>query len=282
MASIIDQILRIVSNPDAAHSGETRPFAAATSKFEQRAPSRQNDADIFLGQWASDLSEIAPDVVSSGGVPHFGADGRPGQALGALGSDIAPARMRVLELGPLEGAHTYQLEKMGVGEIVAVEANIQAFLKCLIVKNIANLKNANFLLGDFVEYLKQDASRYDLIVCCGVLYHMQDPLELIALMAKRTDRIYVWTHYHSEAVRQRVLHPLEVVRGGQRYIYHQLEYSDAGTGRFWGGNKPVASFLSREDVFRAFRQYGFGEFMLHGEELHHPNGPCLSVSFQRK
>jgi hypothetical protein len=29
---------------------------------------------------------------------------------------------------------------------------------------------AKFLLGDFVEYLKQDATRYDLIFCSGVLY----------------------------------------------------------------------------------------------------------------
>lgn len=282
MASIVDQIRKIVTRLDSGQSGAGRSIVSAASKFEQRAPHRQNDADIFAGQWASDLSDIAPEISSSGGVPHFGADGRPGEAMAALGLNKSPGDMRVLELGPLEGGHTYQLEKMGVGDIVAVEANVQAFLKCLIVKNIAELKNSRFLLGDFVEYLKHDSGRFDLIFCCGVLYHMEDPLRLIALMAERTDRIYVWTHYHSDAVRQRVVRPLEVERDGQRYIYHQLEYSDAGTDRFWGGNKAVASFLSRDDVFRAFRQYGFGEHVLHSEELHHPNGPCLSVSFQRK
>ncbi len=36
--------------------------------------------------------------------------------------------MNILELGPLEGAHTYQLR------ILAIEANAEAFLKCLVVK----------------------------------------------------------------------------------------------------------------------------------------------------
>ena len=61
---------------------------------------------------------------------------------------------RILELGPLEGAHTYQLEKLGAAEIVAIEANKEAFLKCLIIKELAQLERARFLLGDFVTYLE--------------------------------------------------------------------------------------------------------------------------------
>ena len=44
----------------------------------------------------------------------------------------------VLELGPLEGAHTYQLHQRGAN-IVAVEASKQAYLKCLITKEIVGL-----------------------------------------------------------------------------------------------------------------------------------------------
>ena len=249
-------------------------------KFEQRPPCAQNEIDIFAGHWASDLSDIAPGT-ASGKVRHFSEDRRPVEAMKALGAKKPAGELRILELGPLEAGHTYQFEKMGVGEIVAIEANIEAYLKCLIVKNIANLRNVRFLLGDIVEYLKHDQSRYDFIFCCGVLYHMKDPLELIQLMAARTDQIYLWTHYFTEESRPG-LPTVTVTHRDESYIYHQLAYENMDAGTFWGGNKPVASFLSRDDVLRAFRQHGFTQFQLHHEDLQHPAGPCLSVSLWRK
>lgn len=248
-------------------------------KFEQRAPRRQNEIDIFAGRWASDLSEIAPGTVS-GAVPHFAADMRPREAMQALAPDVPAAQLRILELGPLEGGHTYQFEKMGVGEIVAVEANVEAYLKCLIVQNIANLRNARFLFGDIVALLKEDTRRYDFIFCCGVLYHMSDPLQLIKLMSTHTDRVYLWTHYHTPESRPG-LQPLRVTHDGETYVYHRAIYTERTAGRFWGGNAPTASFLSRDDIVRAFRQHGLSDVVLHGEELSHPGGPCFSASFRR-
>lgn len=87
--------------------------------------------------------------------------------------------LTVLELGPLEAGHTYMLEKMGARSIVAVEANSRAYLKCLIVKELFELKRAKFLLGDFVAYLKNNTRHFDLCLASGVLYHMQNPAELL-------------------------------------------------------------------------------------------------------
>src|SRR5262249_12767810 len=248
-------------------------------KFEQRTPCPQNDIDIFAEHWASDLSDIAPGVVS-GSVKHFSADLRPAFAMKTLAGNLSGRALRVLELGPLEGGHTYQFEKMGVAEIIAVESNAEAFLKCLIVKNLAGLQKARFLFGDFVPYLKEDTSCYDFIFCCGVLYHMEDPLELIDLMAARTDRIFVWTHYFT-GESYPGLSPVAVRHGDENYIYHRLIYKDQALGRFWGGNKATASFLTREDILRAFKQHGFTHFELHDEDLKHPGGPCFSLSFWR-
>jgi len=251
---------------------------AGGRKFEQRGPQPQNAIDIFAGHWASDLSDIVTGL-SSGKAKHFSLDQRPALAMKTLGGKPDGRGLRILELGPLEGGHTYQFEKMGVAEIVAIEANVEAFLKCLVVKNLAGLKTT-FLLGDFVEYLKEDASRYDFIFCCGVLYHMQDPLLLIELMAARTDRIFVWTHYHTEESRPG-LHESVVQRGDQSFVYHRLVYGNQDSGVFWGGNKPVASFLSREDILRAFKYYGFTNLEIHSEVLTDPGGPCFSISFWR-
>lgn len=261
------------------HAFGPRHTTAGNEKFEQRPPRPQNEIDIFAGHWASDLSDLVPGAVS-GPVKHFSADNRPVLAMNTLGGNVTERGLRILELGPLEGGHTYQFEKMGVNEIVAIESNVEAFLKCLIVKNLANLKNARFLLGDFVEYLREDTSRYDFIFCCGVLYHMQDPLQLIDLMAARTDRIFVWTHYFTKESR-RGLTAVPMRHRGEDFVYHSLDYGNRDVGTFWGGNKPTASFLSRDDILRAFKQHGFTNFELHNEDLQHPGGPCFSMSLWR-
>ena len=249
------------------------------SKFEQRVPSAQNAIEIFADHWACDLSGLVPDT-HAGATKLFTDDGRPGFAMKAFAGDRAGRKLRVLELGPLEAAHTYQFEKMGVDEIVAVESNIEAFLKCLIVKNLLGLKNSKFLLGDLIEFLKVDSSRYDFIFCCGVLYQLQDPLTLIELMAARTDRIFIWTHCYSRKMHGR-LPEIAVRYGDEAYVYHCFVYNDRNSAKFLGGNKPTASFMSREDLMRAFKQHGFVNFDLHDEDLNHPGGPCFSMSMWR-
>src|SRR5262249_6091229 len=70
--------------------------------------------------------------------------------------------------------------------------------------------------------------------------------------------------------------------GDENYIYHRLTYKDQALGTFCGGNKPTASFLTREDILNAFQQHGFPNFELHDEDLKHAGGPCLSISFWRQ
>jgi hypothetical protein len=82
-------------------------------KFEIRAPRPQNAVDIFAGKSASTLAEVLPGGISAPSeVPLFVTDERPRVAARALGnSDARFDGMSILELGPLEGGHSYQLEK---------------------------------------------------------------------------------------------------------------------------------------------------------------------------
>ena len=249
----------------------------AANKFEQRAPNPQNVLDIFQGRWASDLSDVVPGTVS-GQIRLFGGDPRPGYALKQFGGSAKG--LRILELGPLEGGHTYKLEKLGAGDLIAIEANVEAYLKCLITKELAGLKVAKFLLGDFVEYLRHDETRYDLIFCSGVLYHMLDPVDVIKMIAARTDRVFVWTHYYSDKLPHSTK-AVVVERDGERYTYHQHNYGARRSGRFWGGNKPMAFFLSRADMMRAFQYYGLVNVDIHDESPDDPAGPCLSMTVWR-
>jgi 2-polyprenyl-3-methyl-5-hydroxy-6-metoxy-1,4-benzoquinol methylase len=187
--------------------------------------------------------------------------------------------MTVLELGPLEGAHTYQLEKLGAKHILAIEANVEAFLKCLIVKEITKLRVANFMLGDFTEYLANTLDKYDVVMCSGVLYHMSDPLALIAAIARVTSKCFVWTHYFDES---RHPGPPRALSFDSRYpgveLYALPYYDDMQSGRFWGGNQQTSMWLKRDDILHAFAKVGFASIEILDDEPDHPNGPSLTFT----
>jgi hypothetical protein len=190
---------------------------------------------------------------------------------------------RVLELGPLEAAHTFLLGRLGASEIVAVEANTEAFLKCLIIKEALALTNARFLCGDIVAYLAECDSRFDLIFCSGVLYHMSDPLDLIRLIALRTDKCFVWTHYHSsEPSNDRAARTArQVSRFGFDTTYYELEYRNTDSGRFWGGNRPVQAWMQKEQILAAFAHFGFAHCLVLEDTVDHPAGRCMSFAVWR-
>ena len=89
------------------------------------------------------------------------------------------ADMRALELGSLEGGHTFMLDRLGVAEVTAIEANKLAYLRSLVVKELLGIPSAQFLCGDFPAFLRQAVeagSQWDLCLAIGVLYHQQDPV----------------------------------------------------------------------------------------------------------
>jgi len=250
------------------------------AKFETRPPSVANAIDIFAGHWAVDLSKINP--AWRGGPISLAGDNRPALAARALGPAGRLHGMRVLELGPLEAMHTHQLSELGAREIVSIETNVEAYLKCLVMKEALGIKAAQFLLGDFTRYLAQTDERFDLVFCSGVLYHMQDPLALVRDMARVSDRCFIWTHYYDPqncpgGPRERVA----ATRDGFAGSYFRLDYPDRDQPTFWGGNRPSSSWMPRSDILGALTHFGFDRVEVLAEEPQHPYGACFSVAAER-
>lgn len=205
-------------------------------KFVTTTPSHRNATNLFADRWASDLSELAPGL-KAGGLPGFRADPRPGQAAAHLGVDGRLDGYKVLELGPLEGAHTFQLEAPG--------------------------------------------PRYDLIFCCGILYHMLDPLVLLRLAAARTDRIFIWTHDFREERRSR-RHTRHVVEHeGLRLSLHEFAYNDRGPATFWGRNRDRTRWMELPDLIRVLAHHGLSETTIIADDPNFVNGPAVTVAAQR-
>lgn len=248
------------------------------------APHPQNALDIFSGEWTSKFPP--PFAELNAGHATLFDDPRLQWAIGRLGG---VADKRILELGPLEGAHTYLLERAGAAEVLAIEGHLRAYLKCLVTKELLDLRAARFVCGDFVPYLHETRDRFDVVIASGVLYHMVNPVELIARVAAVTEAAYFWTHYYDEALFRaepstaaRVVEPESADHQGYRHVLHRHNYRSAAETRgFCGGNRPYAYWLTRDDVIGALRFFGFGRVEIAYEEPRHQHGPAFAVLAMR-
>jgi glycosyltransferase involved in cell wall biosynthesis/SAM-dependent methyltransferase len=191
---------------------------------------------------------------------------------------------RILELGPLEGGHTYMMANAGAASVTAIESNTRAFLKCLVVQNALKFE-ADFRLGDFVPYLLGCADRYDVLIASGVLYHATDPVGLLKSAARVARSICLWTHYYdrdviagAEALSGKFDAEPRVERFGAREIVsYKHHYFKALDWRgFCGGPAPFCFWLTRASLLGALEDLGF-RIVIGNDERTHPNGPALTL-----
>jgi hypothetical protein len=261
---------------------------AAMNSFDlyvHSPPAAENALAIFTGEWASILPKPL-DGFPAGESGLFD-DGRIRWGLRALGG---VADQRVLELGPLEGGHTYMLLNAGAKEVVAIEANVRAFLKCLVIKDALQLSRARFLCGDFIPYLRETSDRFDLVVASGVLYHLQNPIEAIEHISRVSDRAIIWTHYFEQAYADRHPHfrrrfraPETASHAGFAFTAHRQPYPQDGLyKRFFGGNAAYSTWISKDDLLAGLRHFGFSAIDIDGDSQDHPQGPCLTIAASKR
>lgn len=263
-----------------ALGGGTESKGGILDCYASTAPSDQNAVDIFAGEWSTRLPGLA-----SGSIELINDD-RVIWGCNTLGGVHG---QRVLELGPLEGAHTYSLlQTMGCREVVAVEANSRAYLKCLVVKELLGMASARFHYGDCIKFLENTKERFDLIFASGILYHMREPLKLLHLIAEHTDRCVIWTHYYDDAVIQG--RPEQKGRfspagttswGGLTYPVWRFEYQEAlGSKLFCGGSAPYALWLERQTILDVLKHLGFTRIEIN-HDMPHPNGPAFTLAISK-
>jgi hypothetical protein len=257
---------------------------AIPESYVTEKPSAQSALDLFAGDWESDLPPPV-DGCRAGKLP-LSHDPRLIWGLQELGGAVGRS---VLELGPLEGAHTHMLERCGATHITAIEANPRAFLKCLVYKEVTQIKRARFLCGDFMQYLRYTDLEHDICVGSGVLYHMKSPVELLELIARRCRRVFLWTHYFD---RDRVAaqgrldthfgEPQATEHAGFEHHIHLHKYlTHRYNQNFRGGPDAYSYWLSREDIIGALKFFGMDDVRVGFEEPGHRDGPSFCIAAQR-
>jgi hypothetical protein len=240
------------------------------------APSDQNALDLFAGEWSSQPPASRADL-KAGSTPLFD-DPRIGWAnhqLIEMGLAGGVTDREVLELGPLEGGHSYLLDRLGAKSVTAVEANARAYLKCLIAKETFGMPRAHFLLGDCLEYLRTTDRHFEVGIACGILYHLTNPVELLELLARRCDALFLWTvFYDPEFVAKNPVpgakfsEALKLEHAGFKHTVHRFNYGPSLDWRgFCGGGDVYSYWMEKDEIVAALRQFGFNAFRTE----QHPN-----------
>lgn len=121
---------------------------------------------------------------------------------------------RVLELGSLEGGHTVAISRWAEN-VVGVEGRASNAEKARWILKMHDVTNAEIFDGDLEAIRLADYGQFDLVFNVGVLYHMTEPLKLLAACADAAPNLFLWTH---------------LSKGPEREIYQEFGLEDPLSG----------------------------------------------------
>lgn len=270
--------IRYVAYSSDVTTSDTPAVQSILDAYVRDPPSDQVAVDLFGGEWTSAIPIVG---LRSGGTPLF-ADSRIHWVIDQIGN---MSGMNVVELGPLEGGHTYMLDKAGAS-VTAIEANMRGYLKCLVVKELLQMQHSRFLLGDFLPFLEETPNTYDLLLASGVIYHAPDPIRLLEAMGRTSDRVAIWTHFFDphiigvEESRSRLFtdEPEVVQRAGRTLTLHRRQYLEAlEWDGFCGGPETSALWMEKDGLLGVLEDVGFVDLNIQSIDLDHPFGPCIML-----
>jgi len=248
------------------------------SNYNDNYPSKENALSLFQGEW---ISKIPVDNFVSGDVELF-KDARIDWLLDNIEN---VQNMHILELGPFEAGHTSILHEAGAKSILAIEANIIAFMKCLVVKEVLNLNKAEFRLGNFEKFIDDNDHEFDLIVASGVLYHLTDPLLTLLKLMKMSRKIFIWSHFFNDQTMpigdpRRAPFTGEIIErniDGYKMRYHVRSYGGTEQPRvFCGGIYSGSVWVELQEVEQILQQHGF-KTTINFDHPGHMSGPCACI-----
>ncbi|MBI4775269.1 MAG: methyltransferase domain-containing protein [Deltaproteobacteria bacterium] len=108
-----------------------------------------------------------------------------------------PKDIRCLDLGCLEGGISFAMARLGV-RTLGMEARRTNFEKCSLIADYFELPNLSFIQEDVKHISRLRLEPFEVILCCGILYHLDTPFDTIedlSDLCTDTGLLFLDTHF---------------------------------------------------------------------------------------
>ena len=167
----------------------------------------------------------------------------------------------ILELGSLEGGHTFALSsRPGVQRVVGIEGRADNYEKARFLQDVLKVANVEFIAANLEKFDISSLGTFDAVFCVGILYHLPAPWKLLRQIARVSSRLFIWTHYAEKGNTR--------VKGYDGLWYREQGMQDPLSGMshrsFWPTLKALQKMLG---------DCGFDRTEIIQSNVSHPHGP---------
>lgn len=213
-----------------------------------------------FGRW---ITKFVIDGVSNGGDFDAANDARIQQF-----ARVFPDVQTVLELGALEGGHSFALSSLqSVKSVLAIELRSSNLEKARFVKNLLGDKKVDFIQADVENCDLTKFGSVDAVFCSGILYHLQQPWKLLQQCSLITSKLFLWTHYASESQSSR-----------KKHGYRGKWYREGGILDPLSGASRYSFWLSLGSLLQILEEVGFTKVLIIENNLSHENGCAVTLA----
>jgi Methyltransferase domain len=178
-----------------------------------------------------------------------------------------PDARTILDLGALEGGQAFAMARHGVDRVVAVEGRASNLEKARFMQGVLKVENVEFVLADLERVDLTTLGKFDAVFCCGVLYHLPRPWELIEKLSAISPRLFIWTHYSVES-------EANLLENG----YRGRAYQEKGLQDPWSGLSPTSFWPTLESLQRMLGDAHYSSVRTIKNNLLLPNGPAITLA----
>jgi SAM-dependent methyltransferase len=202
-----------------------------------------------------------------GGKTHGGPISAEGDVRVERFFSFVPEPKTILELGALEGAHSFILaERPGVERVVALEGREPNLRKARFVQNLLAVPNVEFIQANLEHTDLDRFGKFDAVFCCGLVYHLPEPWKLLEQLPRVAPVLYIWTQYAREE-------EAGDVGPGWRGKIH----IEGGADEPLSGMSATATWLTIQSLGDVLRTSGYKRVDVIYDDPAHPNGPAVTI-----
>lgn len=235
------------------------------------APDDEVRAAIRREVWTGHNIPITATESTLGPGPELIGEGRRTLAIKSLVRRFFAGRpVSVLDLGALEGGLSFEMAREG-WQTTGVEGRASNFRKAALIESYYALPNLRFIHQDVKTLRQEELGTFDVILCCGLLYHLDRPIDhlrLIESLLAADGLLFLDTHVSPEGealkygTHESALSAPVTIHDGDRE-YQGRWWSEPAAGdvreQAWSAISNERSlWLTRRSLIRALVHSGFG------------------------